>query len=55
MMPYGERWRARPRLCHEALNLGTTENSTSYQYRYAYRFLSRLLEEPESFMQETDL
>ena len=55
MMPYGERWRVRRRLCHEALNVGTTESFTSYQYRYAYRFLSRLLEEPENFIQETEL
>ena len=55
MMPYGDRWRVRRKLCHEALNVGPTGKFDSHQYKYTYRFLSRLLEAPESFIQEAEL
>jgi len=54
-MPYGSRWRARRRLCHEDLNEGLTGSFDSHQYKYTYRLLSRVLEEPGRFMQEADL
>jgi len=55
MMPYGGQWRARRRLCHEALNERLSGSFDSHQYKYTYRFLSSLLEEPERFMQEVEL
>jgi len=54
-MPYGAPWRARRRLCHEALNVRLTESFDSHQCKYVHRFLSRLLEEPKRFMQELEL
>jgi len=54
-MPYGSRWRARRRLCHEVLNERLSGSFDSHQYKYMYRSLSRLLEEPGRFMQEVDL
>ena len=55
MMSYGDRWRVRRKLFHEALNATTTEKFDSHQYKYAHRFLSRLLEAPERFMEEAEL
>ena len=55
MMPYGDRWRVHRKLCHEALNVGPTEKFDTHQYKYAHRFLSRLLEAPENFLQEVEL
>jgi hypothetical protein len=54
-MPYGDRWRTRRRLFHEVLNATTVENFDIHQYKYAHRFLSRLLEAPERFMEEAEL
>jgi len=55
LMPYGDRWRTRRRLCHEVLNGGLIGSFDSHRYKYIYRFLSRLLEAPESFFQEAEL
>ena len=55
MMSYGDGWRARRRLAHEVLNVRLIESFDSHQYKYTHRFLSRLLEAPESFFQEADL
>ena len=55
LMPYGDRWVARRRLCHEVLNGRLTRNFDSHQIKYTHRFLSRLLETPEGFMQEAEL
>ena len=54
-MSYGDGWRARRRLAHESLNERLPESFDSHKYKYTYRFLSRLLEEPESFFQEAEL
>ena len=54
-MSYGDRWRVRRRLCQEVLNGRLAGSFDDYQYKYTYRFLSRLLEEPESFFQEAEL
>ena len=54
-MSYGDRWRARHRLCHEVLNGRLAGSFDDHHYKYTYRFLSRLLEEPEDFFQETEL
>lgn len=54
-MPYGDQWRARRRLCHEGLNERLAGSFDSHQYKYTYRFLSRLLEAPDSFFQEAEL
>ena len=54
-MSNGDRWRVRRKLFHEALNATTTKNFDSHQYKYAHRFLSRLLEAPERFMEEAEL
>ena len=53
MMPYGDPWRARRRICHEALT--DVRKFDDHQYKYIHRFLSHLLEAPESFMEEADL
>ena len=55
MVPYGSQWRARRRLCHEALNERLSGSFDSHQYKYTCRFLSSLLEEPKHFMQEVEL
>ena len=55
LMPYGGRWRVRRRLCHEALNERLSGSFDSHQYKYTYRFLLSLLEEPQHFMQEVEL
>jgi len=54
MMPYGDRWRTHRRLCHEVLNDGlrSTGNFDVHTRKHTYRFLSRLLEAPERFLQE---
>ena len=54
-MPYGAPWRARRRLCHEALNVRLTDSFDGHQYKYVHRLLSRLLEEPKRFIEELDL
>ena len=55
MMPYGDRWRVRRRLCREVLNATLAGKFDAHQYKHAYRFLSTLLETPENFMQEANL
>ena len=54
-MPYGASWKARRRLCQEALNVRLTKTFDDHQYKYVHRLLSRLLEEPGRFIQELDL
>ena len=54
-MPYGAPWKARRRLFHEVFNVRLNENFDSHQCKYVHRLLSRLLEEPECFIQELDL
>jgi len=54
-MPYGSRWRARRRLCHEVLNEKLAGSFDAHQYKHTHRFLSHLLEEPGHFMHEVDL
>ena len=55
MLPYGDRWRARRRLCNEALNIRLTRDIEPHQQKQAYRLLARLLEAPECFMHEIEL
>lgn len=55
MMSYGAPWRARRRLCHEALNVRLSKSFDGHHTKYVHRLLSRLLEEPENFFQELDL
>jgi len=56
MMPYGDRWRARRRLFQEVLpNARLVASFDNHRYKYTYRFLSRLLEAPETFFQEVEL
>ena len=54
-MSYGDRWRVRRKLAHEGLNERLAASFDSHQFKYTYRFLSRLLEAPESFFQEAEL
>jgi len=54
-MPSGDRWGARRSLFHEIMNGRLTRNFDNYHLKYVHRFLSHLLEAPESFMQETEL
>ena len=54
-MPYGAPWRARRRLCNEVFSPRLTGSFDNYQYKYAHRLLSRLLEEPKCFMEELEL
>jgi len=55
LMPYGVSWRTRRKLCQEALNVRQSTNFDGHQSKYVHRLLSRLLEEPERFIQELDL
>ena len=55
MMPYGTPWRVRRKLFHEVLNVRLAESFDGYHTKYVHRLLSRLLEEPENFIQELDL
>jgi len=55
MLPPDDRWGARRRLFHEVMNGRLARNFDSNHLKYVHRFLSRLLAEPESFMQETEL
>ena len=55
LISYGDRWKARRRLIHEFLGERLTASFDEHQYKYAYRFLSRLLEAPESFFEEAEL
>ena len=55
MLPYGDRWRARRRLCHEALNVRLARDIEPHQYKQTHRLLARLLDSPECFMHETEL
>ena len=54
-MSYGDRWKTRRKLIHEVLNEKLTASFDDHQYKYTYRFLSRLLEAPESFFEEAEL
>ena len=54
-MSYGAQWRARRRLCHEALNVRLAGKFNNHQYKYVHRLLLRLLEEPGRFIEELDL
>jgi len=54
-MPYGAPWKARRRLFNEVFNVRLNESFDSHQCKYVHRLLSRLLEEPECFIQELDL
>ena len=55
LLPSGDRWGARHRLFHEVLNGRLARNFDSHHLKCVHRFLSRLLETPESFLQETEL
>jgi len=55
LLPSGDRWGARRRLFHKVMNGRLTRNFDSHQLKYVHRFLSHLLEAPESFMQESEL
>jgi len=55
LLPSGDRWGARRRLFQEVMNGRLTRNFDSHHLKYVHRFLSRLLEAPESFMQEAEL
>ena len=52
---YGSRWRRGRRLFHEFLNIKAVENFDGYQYKHAYRFLSRLADAPDEFLNHTQL
>ena len=55
LLPSGDRWGARRRLFHEVMSGSLTRNFDSHHLKYVHRFLSHLLEAPESFMQEAEL
>ena len=55
MMPPNNQWGARRRLFNEVLNGRQTRDFDSHNLKYVHRFLSRLLEAPENFMQEAEL
>jgi len=55
LLPSGDRWGARRKLFHEVLNGRLARNFDSNHLKYVHRFLSRLLEAPENFIQEIEL
>ena len=55
LLPSGDLWGTHRRLFHEVMNGRLTRNFDSLHLKYVHRFLSRLLEAPESFLQETEL
>ena len=54
-MRYGSDWRNSRRLLHEFLNAKAVANFDEYQRKHAYRFLTRLAESPENFLDHTKL
>jgi len=52
---YGNRWRRGRRLFHQFLNVNAVTNFDGYQRKHAYRFLSRLAETPEDFLDHAQL
>lgn len=52
---YGSRWRRARRLFHEFLSMKAVTNFDDYQRKYAYRFLSRLAETPDDFLDHAQL
>ena len=55
LMRYGSDWRNSRRLLHEFLNAKVVANFDEYQRKHAYRFLTRLAESPENFLDHTKL
>jgi len=54
-MRYGSQWRNGRRLLHEFLNVRAVNKFDDYQYKYTRRFLSRLAETPENFLDHVKL
>ena len=52
---YGNQWRRGRRLFHEFLNIKAVTKFDGYQYKHAYRFLSRLAEAPDGFLDHAQL
>ena len=52
---YGNQGRRARRLFHEFLNVGAVMNFDGYQYKYVYRFLSRLADTPDDFLDHAQL
>ena len=52
---YGNRWRSGRRLFHEFLDPKAVTNFDGYQYKYTYRFLSRLADTPDDFFDHAQL
>jgi cytochrome P450 len=55
LMEYGARWRNCRRLVYEFLNPKAVTNFDDYQRKHAYRFLSKLAESPEDFLDHAEL
>jgi len=55
VLPSGDRWGTRRKLFQEVMNGRLTRNFDNHNLKYVHRFLSHLLEAPESFMQESEL
>ena len=52
---YGSRLRRGRRLFHEFFSMKAITNFDDYQRKYAYRFLSRLAETPDKFLDHAQL
>ena len=52
---YGIQWRRCRRLFHEFLNVNAVSRFDDYLSKHTYRFLSRLAETPDDFLDHTHL
>lgn len=52
---YGSKWRKGRRLFHEFFNAKAVTKFDDYQEKSAYRFISRLAETPEDFLDHAKL
>ena len=54
-LEYGNKWRKRRRLFHQFFNTNAVTNFDDYQRKYTYRFISRLSQTPEGFLDHAKL
>ena len=52
---YGSKWRKGRRLFHEFFNMKAVTNFDDYQRKHARRFISRLSQTPEDFLDHAQL
>jgi len=55
VLGYGSKWRRGRRLFYEFFNTKVVKNLDDRQHKHAYRFLLRLAESPEDFLDHAQL